>query len=460
MTHQLLQGDCIKVLKTLAPKSVQCIVTSPPYYNLRDYGTAAWVGGGTEMDINGETLFECEDCKIVLPLSKLTSGCPNCGQTMTPVECNHQYQKGGRNPETSAKQISSAGTTFSQYEKVCKRCGAQRVDAQIGLEETPQQYVDKLVQVFREVRRVLKDDGTVWLNLGDSYNGSGKGGNPESSNHTKQRTNVGSLIDKPTRLQGLKPKDLLGIPWAVAFALRADGWWLRSDIIWHKPNPMPESVTDRPTKSHEYIFLLTKCAQYYYDAEAIMEPASGDSGWEKQRQAGKGWPIGGKNPDASLLRNDIGRANNHKNLQPDGQAPNTMHINRAKGLGEPKGYGLNGDGFKGHSGNYDADGNLLTHEKDGAPARNKRSVWTVSTQPYAGAHFATFPPKLIEPCILAGSRPGDTVLDPFNGSGTTGAVAIKHHRNYTGIDLNPAYIELTRKRFAAVQPVLFGVHNG
>jgi DNA modification methylase len=374
MNTKLLQGDCMETLKTLEAGSVQTCVTSPPYYGLRDYGTAAWVGGASD--------------------------------------CDHTYAKGGRNPETSSGQLSNRGTLFSQYEKVCKRCGAVRVDSQIGLEETPEAYVEKLVCVFREVRRVLKDDGTLWLNLGDSYAGSGgaggdynNGGLKEGQPRYKSNFDVNRAKDRSTDKwshplkyagNGIKPKDLIGIPWMVAFALRADGWYLRSDIIWHKPNPMPESVTDRPTKSHEYIFLLSKSAQYYYDAKAVAEPST----WAGDPRAGYG----------------------------------RLHY-RGKREGQ--------------------DGTGQENFVSITETRNKRSVWTIATQPYEGAHFATFPPKLIEPCILAGSREGDTVLDPFNGSGTTGAVAIKHHRNYIGCELNPDYIQLTNKRLSSVQPVLF-----
>ena len=267
------------------------------------------------------------------------------------------------------------------------------VEGQIGLEESPEAYVAKLVAVFREVKRVLKDDGTVWLNLGDSYAGSGKGGQSEE----KRSENWQPTYINKGMTYGLKPKDLIGIPWLVAFALRADGWWLRSDIIWAKPNPMPESVTDRPTKSHEYIFLLTKSARYYYDADAIKEPSncSGDprAGYGRLHYRGKREGIAGTGNENFVLITET---------------------------------------------------------------RNKRDVWTVTTKPYKEAHFATFPPDLIEPCILAGSRPGDTVLDPFNGSGTTGEVAIKHHRNYIGCELNPEYIELTNRRLAKVQPTLIG----
>jgi DNA modification methylase len=303
------------------------------------------------------------------------------------------------------------------------------VSGQIGLEETPEAYVDKLVQVFREVRRVLADDGTLWLNLGDSYAGGGnyRGINSEATLSEKQRSNGGargvSQLLGAKNTPGCKPKDLIGIPWMVAFALRADGWYLRSDIIWHKPNPMPESVTDRPTKSHEYIFLLSKSAQYYYDAEAIAEPLAATSvarlSQDVASQTGSVRANGGAKTNGNMKAV-------YKNLQADGQQPNSFHLSRAEGIPDE----------------------VYT-------SRNKRSVWTVTTKPYKEAHFATFPPDLIEPCILAGSREGDTVLDPFNGSGTTGAVSIKHHRNYIGIELNPAYVELTNKRFANVQPVLF-----
>jgi DNA modification methylase len=360
--NRVILGDCIEVLKTLDAGSVQCCVTSPPYYGLRDYGTAQWEGGDPGCDHDPARPDGGERANRTLPLGR-----------------------GGI------------------YKDTCRMCGAVRVDEQIGLEETPEAFVEKLVDVFREVRRVLADDGTIWVNLGDSYAGSSKG-QGGVLNSPKQRSNKGSYFGAPLagRVDGLKNKDLIGIPWMVAFALRADGWYLRSDIIWHKPNPMPESVTDRPTKSHEYIFLLSKSAQYYYDAEAIAE-------------------AGSNNSHGGTLQKFIN--NNDRKIK------STQERTANSTLG-------------GTAAEYGG-------------TRNKRDVWTVTTKPYSGAHFATFPPDLIEPCILAGSREGDTVLDPFNGSGTTGAVSIKHHRNYIGIELNPAYVELTNKRFASVQPVLF-----
>jgi DNA modification methylase len=275
---------------------------------------------------------------------------------------------------------------------------------QIGLEPTPDEFVQALVSVFREVRRVLRDDGTVWLNLGDSYASGGSGGASPASTLTGGggRYRNGSKAEAQhlngfirSTPAGLKPKDLIGIPWMVAFALRADGWYLRLDIIWSKPNPMPESVTDRPTKAHEYVFLLSKGPRYFYDADAI-------------REQGQDWSRGG---------------------------PGVGIENTAERYG-------NGNG--GNGGLADLAGRYKNGEQ--VAGRNRRSVWTVATQPYAGAHFATFPPKLIEPCILAGSAPGDVVLDPFAGAGTTGVVASWHGREFIGIELNPEYAAMARER--------------
>lgn len=272
---------------------------------------------------------------------------------------------------------------------------------QLGLENTPQEYVEKMIEVFREVRRVLKDDGTLWLNLGDSYSrapekgGSGPGAKNESkwgygsAQSAKTGSSDGKVgrSDRPgtrAKSKDLKPKDLVGIPWRVAFALQADGWYLRQDIIWHKPNPMPESVTDRCTKAHEYIFLMSKQARYYYDADAINEKA-----------------VAGCNGS-------------------------TFTEGKTALNGDRKGLGMG--------------------PRNDACTRNKRSVWTVPSSPYSEAHFATFPPDLIKPCILAGSKHGDIVLDPFGGSGTTGQVAISLGRKSVLIELNPEYCELIKRR--------------
>jgi DNA modification methylase len=264
-----------------------------------------------------------------------------------------------------------------------------RVDNQLGLERTPEEYVENMVAVFREVRRVLKDDGVLWIVIGDSYASDTKSGGRNdtekmygsSSQHLANHINI--KIN-----HGLKPKDLVGIPWRVAFALQADGWWLRSDCIWDKTNPMPESVTDRPTKAHEYIFLLTKSARYYYDADAVREPL------------------------ATPLHAPLNKQSFIEELSRNTRAERMTEV-----WGNPNG-------------------------------RNIRTVWHVATAPYKGSHYATYPPKLIEPCILAGSKEGDIVLDPFNGSGTTGLVARKHGRNYIGTDLSLEYIHQAEERLS------------
>lgn len=264
----IMEGDALHALRLLPSKSIQCVVTSPPYWGLRDYG----------------------------------------------------------------------------------------IDGQIGLEVTLPQFINHLVAIFNEIKRILRDDGTLWVNIGDGYT-SGNRGYRASDKKNPAR----AMAVRPDTPEGMKPKDLQGIPWRLAFALQDDGWYLRSDIVWHKPNAMPESVKDRPTRAHEYLFMLTKSERYFYDYEAVKE------------------------------------------------------------------IGLNGK------------------------LRNRRSVWDVNTQPFAQAHFATFPPKLIEPCILASTRPGDYVLDPFFGSGTVGIVCAEHQRSYVGIELNPEYVTISAKRLNAAK---------
>ena len=275
------------------------------------------------------------------------------------------------------------------------------VDGQIGLEQTPEAFVEELVIVFREVRRVLKNDGTLWLNLGDSYASFRDG---KATPDTTRGDDVGTLVPKGSAMNrmastfrgsSIKHKDLIGIPWRVAFALQADGWYLRQDIIWHKPNPMPESVTDRCTKSHEYLFLLSKAERYYFDAEAIAEDATG---------------------------RDIARITPHKHLgQPMAETKTNLTAIGAR------------------------------------ETRNKRSVWTVPVRPFHAAHFATFPPDLVEPCIKAGSRAGDTVLDPFGGAGTTGLVADRLNRHATLIELNPVYVTIATNRVSDDAPLFTDV---
>ena len=268
------------------------------------------------------------------------------------------------------------------------------VDGQIGLEATPDAYIERLVAVFREVQRVLADDGTLWLNLGDSYAtvGGSHAGRDDQRGVGARRVLSAGAGDSGNRSAppGLKAKDLIGIPWRVALALQADGWYLRSDIIWHKPNPMPESVKDRPTKAHEYLFLLAKSERYYYDAEAIAEEAVCD------RKRGPA-------------------------LHPD-----VVSTNGNSGLGR----------------------------REPQPTRNARTVWTIPTRPFKGAHFAVFPEALAERCILAGSAPGDTILDPFGGSGTVGVVATKRGRSAILCELNPEYAAMAEGRIAQTQPGL------
>ena len=359
------------MLSTLPESSVQCCVTSPPYWGLRDYGTATWDGGDAKCDHLGPPRMSDKT-------------------TLSHPELKPRAQilaEPSRNVPTP-------------YARICGKCGARRIDAQLGLEETPDAYVANMVAVFRAVRRVLRDDGTLWLNLGDSYSGAAGGNNRgEGAGGGKERGKAmgfGTLPKRKDLEGGLKHKDLAGIPWRVAFAMQADGWWLRQDIIWHKPNPMPESVTDRCTKAHEYIFLLAKSAKYYYDNEAVKEESF-----------------------TTVNRKTL-ETDEYKN----GKTPSEV-VGRAVQRG----------------------GKSLAYAyPNGIPFRNKRSVWTVTTKPFRGAHFATFPPDLIEPCILAGSAADTLVLDPFSGAGTTGVVAVRHGRRYIGIELNPDYLEMSRKR--------------
>lgn len=271
------------------------------------------------------------------------------------------------------------------------------VAGQLGLEKSPDEYVAAMVAVFSQVRRVLRDDGTLWLNLGDSYNAGREGGHPGGKKGIS-RTTIGPQrcgVNSP----GLKPKNLVGIPWRVAFALQADGWYLRSDIIWHKPNPMPESVTDRPTKAHEYLFLFAKSERYFYDGDAVKEPLS-------EASAGRyKYSFGGPKVIALV------EANKH-------------------GVGRRTG---------------------VVGMRDIPKGRNRRTVWTVKTRSFKGAHFATFPQDLIEPCIKAGCPHGGTVLDPFFGAGTTGVVASRLGRDYIGIELNPTYAAMATERIRGTQ---------
>jgi DNA modification methylase len=336
--QQILVGDCREILPTLPDESVQCCVTSPPYWNLRSY----------------------------LPRG---------------------------HPDKSLE---------------------------IGQESTPQEYVETMRQVFEDVRRILKPDGTLWLNISDTY-AANRGYQVADTKHVDVGNDMRSRVPI-----GLKPKDLVGIPWRVAFALQDDGWYLRSDIIWHKPNPMPESVTDRPTRSHEYIFLLSKSPRYYYDHEAIKDPPSPDL----LKQIKDGY-------NGQAIKDYLGAS-----VQ-DASATKLRII---------QGYRKRIDKQRGHSrrhAGFNDKWDALTPEEQAMCGRNKRDVWTVAPANYRQAHFATFPPNLIRPCILAGTRPGDTVLDPFGGSGTTGEVAHLSGRKSILCELNEAYIPMIERRTEA-----------
>lgn len=374
--NKFIQGNSKEKLKLLPDKSVRCCVTSPPYFGLRDYGTATWEGGGV--------------------------GCDHQGKPMrTKENVNKNTGTGDDVKNKEDKQF---------FKHRCDKCGATRIDEQIGMEETPEQFIADLVEIFEEVKRILTDDGTLWVNIGDSYCGTGTGsGNQESSGlqgGKKTQIEAGKRPSK-ANLPGLKPKDLIGIPWMLAFALRSAGWYLRQDIIWSKPNPMPESVTDRCTKAHEYIFLLSKSKTYFYDYEAIMQ--EGLNPKDDKRRIAQQQKKNKSQPD--VLRNGL----------------------RARGSLRPN---------TGFNEKWD----LMTKEEQAAGGANKRSVWTVATKPYTEAHFATFPPELITDCILAGSQEGDTVLDPFSGSGTTAMVSQKLNRNFYAIDLSQKYIDISDRR--------------
>jgi DNA modification methylase len=346
----ILQGDVREVLKTLPDESVHCVVTSPPYWGLRDYG----------------------------------------------------------------------------------------VEGQIGLESSPSEYLTHMVDVFREVRRTLRDDGTLWVNMGDSY-ASGDRATYRSGASDNKGQQVQDDMPRPKTPPGLKPKDLVGMPWRLAFALQADGWFLRQDIIWHKPNPMPESVRDRCTKAHEYIFLLAKFERYYYDFERILEPVNGTAhargdGVNPKCYNGSSFTTG----KTAAPHENVGQGPRRAYKMPDGWdtgpgAHGSFHRNgREKGK-TPK--SKQNESFSA------AVAGLVE-------ARNKRSIWTVPTQAFPEAHFATFPEELIKPCVLAGCPAGGTVLDPFFGSGTTGLVARAQGCKCIGIELNPDYIKIAERRLA------------
>jgi DNA modification methylase len=362
LTPVILQGHVLDRLRELPEKSVHCVVTSPPYWGLRDYGVSPMVWGGNPVCAH---VWD----SAVVPTANGQTTHPMIAQTMN------------RASATRAPRVSES----------CGQCGAWR--GQLGLEPTPQLFVTHLVEVFREVRRVLREDGTCWVNLGDTYVGAGK-----------LRTGAGC---------SLKPKDLAGIPWRVAFGLQDDGWWLRSDCIWAKPNPMPEplhyrgapvpleskegsrrALRNRPARSHEYVFLLTRSPRYFYDPEAVLEP---------------------------LQESTLRRLRSHIPNPVDNPNSRSKHP-----VGDFRRFPM-----------------LANSNPSG---RHLRSVWWIAIQPYRGAHFATFPEKLAETCIKVGSPKDGVVLDPFAGSGTTLAVARALGRRSIGIELKPEYVELARQR--------------
>ncbi|KWW37881.1 DNA modification methylase [Cupriavidus metallidurans] len=364
------QGDCRRVMRSLIADGVrvQCIVTSPPYWGLRDYG----------------------------------------------------------------------------------------VDGQLGLEASLPEFITSMVEVFDLCRQLLTDDGTLWLNMGDSYAGTRGAAWGPSPAATEARAMIASRRrdDAPiprsdVRVEGLKPKDLVGQPWRLAFALQDAGWWLRQDIIWHKPNPMPESVRDRCTKAHEYLFLMTKSEKYFYDQQAVLEPVSSNTharlSQDVQAQVGSTRANGGAKTNGNMKavgRTPAGWATgtDRKHEEIDGRYTAKRKVYPGTGVGFGRGYDAEPKPRVKNNASFNQAMAIMPTE------RNRRSVWTIPTQSYSGAHFATFPEALVEPCILAGSRPGDIVFDPFMGSGTVASVAQRLGRRWLGAELNPDYISLQTER--------------
>ncbi len=376
---RIITAHALDALRGLQADSVHCVATSPPYWGLRDYGLEPMVWASSR------------------------DASPKCSAH------NHEWSAsaapGGNGTGMSFRRDRQAGRNRGGAQPgFCRHCSAWR--GSLGLEPNPELYVEHMVSVFREVRRVLRPDGVCFLNLGDSYTSGGR-----STYRSGASDNKGHQIQddqrRPDTPPGLKPKDLCMLPARVALALQADGWWLRSEIVWHKPNPMPESVKDRPTKAHEMVYLLTKSPKYFWDAEAVREPHLEVSLMRARRKR-----FGGKYQDTDPAEH--GRLKAGANYGPTGDPDKVC---------SPGG-------------------------------RNLRTVWTIPTAPFPEAHFATFPPALVEPMIKAGSRPGDTVLDPFAGAGTTLLVAAQLGRDAIGIELNPDYAEMARRRVLTDSPPL------
>lgn len=385
MSVEIIHGDSRIALEFMPSNSVHCIVTSPPYWGLRDYGTGRWEGGDPNCDHRSPTMRE------------------------------------GRNENRQKLAGSSATNSYQNilaHNLACGKCGAVKVDQQIGLEASVDLHIQTLVDLFREARRVLRDDGTLWLNYGDAYASTPNG---ISAAATKAKGNDDRTFrDKPISTVGgvLKPKDRMLLPARLAIALQADGWWVRDEIIWHKPNPMPSSVKDRTTPAHEMIYMLSKKSRYYFDQEAILEPVSPNTyarlSQDVQNQVGSMRANGGTKSNGPM------KAVSRKVAEP-------------------------GSGVKNNS-SFDAAMAIMP------TMRNPRSVWTIAPKGFKEAHFATFPPDLIKPCILAGCPEGGTVLDPFFGAGTTGLVAQQLGRNCIGVELNADYIDIAKRRLGLSQP--------
>lgn len=357
--RQVHVGHTLDLLRQMPDESVNCVVTSPPYWGLRSYDLPPVVFGGEPAHV-------------------------------------HRWDSGGKKVRRRAANLGPA--VPERVESAGCSCGAWR--GSLGLEPTPELFVAHVVEVFREVRRVLRADGTCWVNIGDSYVGNAGGGTGLKSilkNRTVSRVRARMVMDK--NVPGLKPKDMVGVPWMLAFAMRADGWWLRSENIWHKANPIPESVVDRPCRDHEQVFLFTKSHEYFYDRDAVKVPASGTA-----------------HSRVSVYGKSVGKG---------GQTPKTV---------------APGGGNRANQSFHAATGDLVE--------RNLRTVWKIQSEPYHGAHFATFPPELAQTCMLAGCPLGGVVLDPFGGSGTVGQVAEKNGRNWVLFELNPEYAALARERTA------------
>lgn len=349
MTARIIVADVLDGLSQLDDQSAQCVVTSPPYWGLRDYGVAG----------------------------------------------------------------------------------------QIGLEATCDEYVERMVAVFSEVRRVLKGDGTLWLNLGDGHAMDSKWGGRSGVVNRRRSAGDSDLVPRRRRATGLKDKNLIGIPWLVAFALRDDGWWLRSDIVWHKPNPMPESVADRPTRSHEYVFLMTRARRYYYDADAIAEPSATD----QPPRPVSGWASG---PGSHhVLDHNAGTMDERRE--------------RSRALGDKLAEAPRDAVRSSASARMGRGAGWRDDPSTSPPTRNSRTVWTIATHAYPEAHFATFPPELARRCVAAGSKRGDLVLDPFAGSGTVGLVADRLGREFVGIELNPEYAAIAERRLRSDAPLFADV---